>query len=103
MAPIYSTQLTNSTHTSGAITVYTVAGGATVVVTDIDIYLENGAANEVSYVSLRQTRVVYHKSAAAEVTTMQWNGKQVLNAADTIQLVTAATSVRIAITGYVLT
>jgi len=102
VAPIYSTQLVNASYAAGASpTVYTVPAGATVVVTNIDMYVNNTVANQLSWVQLGSVVLLYRSSPAAGIVNMQWVGKQVLTAGQTILLRNDA-AVRLAITAYLL-
>ncbi len=103
MAPIYSTQLYNAVKV-GAFTgtVYTVPAGATVVVTNIDVWYDDALAGQTSYVVLGACIFLWHTSAGAEIANQSWSGKQVLNAGQTIAVSSAGIATRYAITGYLL-
>jgi hypothetical protein len=102
VAPIYSTQLVNASYAVGASpTVYTVPAGATAVVTNIDMYINNTVASQLSWIQLGSVVLLYRSSPAAGIVNMQWVGKQVLTAGQPIILRNDA-AVRLAITAYVL-
>lgn len=103
MAPIYSHQLHNhaySAPTSGV--VYTVPPGSTVVVTDVDFLFEATAMGEFFDVTLGACIVLFFQSAGTLTQLLQWRGKQVLNAGDTISVLSQGPAATIGITGYVL-
>jgi hypothetical protein len=102
MAPIYSHQLVNHQY-MGAFTgvIYTVPANTTVVVTDVDV-LWSGASGHYIEITLGACSPIWHHSGATETITQQWVGKQVLNAGDTIQLLTEFDVTNVGITGYVL-
>lgn len=103
MAPIYSQKLVNASYpASQNAVIYTVPASTTVVVTNIDMYYHSNAANSASYVEIGATNLLYHLTSGTEISNLQWVGKQVLNAGDTITYVTGNETSRLAITGYVL-
>lgn len=103
MAPLYSQQLYNAqTTVTGNQTVYTVPAGAVVIVTNIDVFLNNAAAGNISQVQLGNAVVLFRVAPAAEQLTQQWVGKQVLAPGQTIVIRQSGTAARFGITGYVL-
>jgi hypothetical protein len=101
---IYSRQLCNLSITAGAGSqlVYTVPAATVVVVTNVDYWVENSAANQLSFVELESAIIAAHTSVAAENISVQWAGRQVLTAGQTINLFWGGVNPRIAATGYLL-
>jgi hypothetical protein len=104
VAPIYSTKLINASYTTGpfTITLYAVPVGATVVVTDIDVYLGETAAGQVSFVGIGALLMLVRHSTGAGDVNERWGGKQVLYGGDTIKFHVDCANAGIAITGYLL-
>jgi hypothetical protein len=102
MAPIYSTKLVNADYpTPYSAVVYTVPVGARVVVTNID-YFTSGPSGTYFTVKLGAGYVIWTQNAANVSQMLRWEGKQVLNAGDTISIINGNVAT-LDITGYVLT
>lgn len=109
MASIYSTQLANSASgVAGTYTVYTVPAATLVVLTNMDLFVNNSAAGQLSRVRIGAVTPAnaavlhFHTSAAAETPTFQWAGRQVLTAGQIITMQFGGTSATWAFTGYAL-
>ena len=104
MATPYSTQLVNAAYLAPhpLAVVYTVPASSLIVITSVDVWLFNNAANQTSFVEIGNGILLYRTSAAAEVINQTWTGKQVLTAAQTIQFQSQGANARLAITGYLL-
>jgi len=100
---IYSKQLANTGLGAGAAQlVYTVPASTVVVVTNVDTFVVDTATGQVSYTALESCIVNYHASVAADSLALQWAGRQVLTAGQTINVTVGGSACRVGITGYVL-
>jgi len=103
---IYSTLFYSADAPNGLTAAYTVPAGATVVVRDIEAYNSNASATAFSIsrqVSGTTLSYIWVPSPALSASSWaQWHGRAVLNAADVLEVSTAAAGVYLHISGYLL-